>query len=205
MQRASRQDQGQLDAQSRKRPKRLGSDRTSRCTASMSSCCDPSQGSSQSITTSDTASQQSLHTIDANVSALSLRPRSPSFSSPQTALPKSDEEQVLSQELALCDFRTYLLVMEAQNRERLRQARASECVCYEAGMNPTHQHPHTRDCQMTAQAYELQQRRMELQTQLEQLTGREYPMPEIYIQARQGPARFRSVSYPDHLFHLSKD
>jgi hypothetical protein len=94
--------------------------------------------------------------------------------------------------------------MEAQNRERLRQARGSECICYEADVNPIDQHPHLRDYEMVLQASELRQRRLELQEQLEELTGRLYPMPEAYAQAKQGPVRMCRVS-PCLMFKLSME
>jgi hypothetical protein len=134
-----------------------------------------------------------------------LRSPSPSFMSPQATLPKSDEEQILLQELALCDFRTYLLAMEAQNRERLRQARGSECICYEADINPIDQHPHIRDYQMAMQANELRQKRTELQRELELLTGRQYPMPETYSQALHGPVQLCGVSLSYHCMDQTND
>lgn len=148
----------------------------------------------QNIAPTDPKRQNLLNPINSQMSSLSLMSSSPSFAPPQAALPQSDEEQILSQELALCDFRAYLLALETRNRERLRQARGSECTCHEPALNPIDQHPHLRDYQMVIQAQELQQRRTQLQDQLERLTGRAYPVPDIYAQARDGPMQICGVS-----------
>jgi hypothetical protein len=110
--------------------------------------------------------------------ALSLLDTStPTFTTPQTTHPQSAQEQSLSQELALCDFRSYLLAMEAQNHERLRRARQEEwgspVEAEEEG------ELERRDRQMEVQAGELTRLRGELQERLEGLTGRTYPAPEM--------------------------
>jgi hypothetical protein len=129
------------------------------------------------------------------MSKLSLLNTSPTFNYPQPTHPQSAKEQSLSQELALCDFRSYLLAMEAQNHERLRKARHSEWAAL--AQSPVEQEEGellVRDRQMEVQAGELAKLRMELQEQLEGLTGREYPLPETYLREEEEFARRGEVS-----------
>ncbi len=122
--------------------------------------------------------------------------RSPTFDYPQPVHPQSAREKTLSQELALCDFRSYLLAMEAQNRERLRQVRSNEwTLCGAKGFEGEGGSPvssseedrelEEREREMAVQAEELTRRRVMLQSQLEGLTGREYPLPEMYGRAER--------------------
>lgn len=139
--------------------------------------------------------------LSTNLQKLSIINTNPTFDYPQPSLPQSAQEQTLSQELALCDFRSYLLAMEAQNYERLRQARGNEWQAYDGtGMgfeSPLDDSPNeatVRDEQMVAQAGELTRKRVELQVQLEGLTGREYPLPETYWGAEGIDVRTITVS-----------
>ncbi|KIW05536.1 uncharacterized protein PV09_03416 [Verruconis gallopava] len=134
-------------------------------------------------------SRHESQSLTSSISMLSLQPQAPMFESPQTSLPQSDEEKALSQELALCDFRAYLLIMEAQNRERLRQLQGTENVYGEVvGDRPVDPYQPFVDHEIVVQADKLRLRRTELQHSLEQLTGRLYPMPDIYTLAVRTPA-----------------
>lgn len=118
---------------------------------------------------------------------LSLLHTTPTFDYPQPSHPQSAQEQSLSQELALCDFRAYLLAMEVQNKERLEQARSQEWIAYEATpmSSPDDEEGgalRIREREMAVQAGELARKRGELQVELEGLTGKRYPLPKTYLQ-----------------------
>ena len=123
------------------------------------------------------------HSFSSNLRKLSLLNTSPTFDYPQPSHPQSAREKTLSQELALCDFRAYLLAMEVQNRERLRQARTNEWVAYgvdESSPIDEDELLRAREKEMAVQAEELTRKRLELQEKLEEVTGRDYPLPDTY-------------------------
>ena len=84
--------------------------------------------------------------------------------------------------------------MEVQNRERLRQARTNEWI----SLGGEEESPvdedavlegREREMEMEVQAEELARRRRDLQVQLEDLTGRDYPLPETYIKTENRDGR----------------